>query len=314
MQTFFNIRRNTRRRFGRNRLDSYFRHNIVDISQFHHRIVRVSKGSNKKSFAVKVFHFCDSKLQQRFILKAEVSLSKKEIESLLNSLREFLKIFYQANKISPTPLPKPKFENGFTKSQDELFSHCYKDIVEHLNREFRLSFRFVKKTRFASFRSKRLNNTVINSFLQSCQPGLPQNQTSLQESIFYFLLLTSVTFLRASTMCSAITPDCGYDNSTIILFGDVYCSNTKCSGKLCLHKKIFETLGRSKYQYPHCASVCQVRNIAFEDQTNSFFCLLVKGFSFSKRFQNQVKMFLEMCIVLAGIVPTAKNAKLLTVM
>ena len=45
-------------------VDSYFYDNILDISQSHHRIVRVSKGSNKKSFAFKVFHFCDSKLQQ----------------------------------------------------------------------------------------------------------------------------------------------------------------------------------------------------------------------------------------------------------
>ena len=66
-------------------VDSYFCHNIMDISQSHHRIVRVSKGSNKKSFAIKVFHFCDSKLQQRFILKEEVSFSKKEIKSLRDS-------------------------------------------------------------------------------------------------------------------------------------------------------------------------------------------------------------------------------------
>ena len=127
-------------------VDSYFSHNTLDISQSHNRIVRVSKGSNKKSFAFKVFHFCDSKLQQRFILEEEVTISKNEIESLLDSLVEFLKAFDQANKISQIPLPKPKFEIGFTKAKDELFSHCYKDIVEHLNRQFRLSFRFEKKT------------------------------------------------------------------------------------------------------------------------------------------------------------------------
>ena len=97
-------------------VDSYFFHNILDISQSHNRIVRVSKGSNKKSFAFKVFQFCDSKLQQRFILK-EVSISKNEIESLLDSLGEFLKAFDQANKVSQIPLPKPKFEIGFTKQK-----------------------------------------------------------------------------------------------------------------------------------------------------------------------------------------------------
>ena len=39
-------------------VDSYFYHNIFDISQSQHRIVRVSKGSNKKSFEFKMFHFC----------------------------------------------------------------------------------------------------------------------------------------------------------------------------------------------------------------------------------------------------------------
>ena len=125
-------------------VDSYYYHNILDISQSHHRIVRVSKKSNKKSFEFKVFHFCDSKLQQRFILKEEVSISKEEIESLLDSLGEFLKPFDQANKILQIPLPKPKFQIGFTKAKDEPFSHCYKDIVEHLNRQNRLSFRFEK--------------------------------------------------------------------------------------------------------------------------------------------------------------------------
>ena len=126
-------------------VDSYFYYNLLDISQSHHRIVRVSKGSNKKSFAFNVFHFCDSKLQQRFILKEEVSISKNEMESLLDSLRDFLKAFDPANKVSQIPLPKPKVEIGFTKAKDELFSHCNKDIVEHLNRQIRLSFRFEKK-------------------------------------------------------------------------------------------------------------------------------------------------------------------------
>ena len=116
-------------------VDSYFYHNILDISQSRYRIFRVSKGSNKKSFAFKVFHFCDSKLRQRFILKEEVNISKKEIESPLHSVGEFLKMFDQANKLSPIQLPKRKFQIGYTKAKDELFSHCYKDINEPLNRQ-----------------------------------------------------------------------------------------------------------------------------------------------------------------------------------
>ena len=129
-------------------VDSYLYHNILDISQSHHRIVRVSKGSNKKSFAFKVFHFCDSKLQQRFILKEEVSISKKGTESLLDSLGDFLKVFDRVNKALQIPLPKPKFEIGITKANEELFTQCYKDIVEDLNRQIWLSFRFDKNKTF----------------------------------------------------------------------------------------------------------------------------------------------------------------------
>ena len=113
-------------------------------------------------------------------------------------------------------------------------------------------------------------------------------------------------------MCSAFTPDCAYDKSVIILIGDVYCP--KCLGKLCLHKKTFQSLGRSDYQCPHCGSVCQVRNIPFEKQINSFFCRLVKEFTFLKRGQNQFKKLLEMSIVLASIVSRERNVNLLMVM
>ena len=75
-------------------------------------------------------------------------------------------------------------------------------------------------------------------------------------------------------MCSAYTPDCGYDNSTTVLIGDVSCPNIKCLGKLCLHKKTFQSLGRNAYQCPQCGSRCQVRNILYEYQTNSFFLSL----------------------------------------
>ena len=92
-------------------------------------------------------------------------------------------------------------------------------------------------------------------------------------------------------MCSAFTPDCAYDNSAIIIIGDVYFPNTKCLGKLCLHKKTFQSLGRSDYQCPECASVCQVQNIPFEDQTNSFFLSFGAGVVFeesSKSIQNVI--------------------------
>ena len=50
-----------------------------------------------------------------------------------------------------------------------------------------------------------------------------------------------------------------------------------CLGNLCLHKKTFQSLGRSEYQCPQCGSVCQVRNIPFEDQIKSFSLSLGQG-------------------------------------
>ena len=43
----------------------------------------------------------------------------------------------------------------------------------------------------------------------------------------------------------AFTPDCGYDNSTNTLNGGVYCPNTKCLGKLFLHKGLFILLAEA---------------------------------------------------------------------
>ena len=116
---------------------------------------------------------------------------------------------------------------------------------------------------------------MINSFLQKLSTWVTaKSNISTRIDI---LLLTSVIFLGAITMCSTFTPDCGYDNSTIILIGDVHCPNTNCWCKLCLHKKTFQSLGRSDYQCPQCGSVCQVRNTFFEEQTNSFFLSLGQG-------------------------------------
>ena len=246
-------------------VESYFFHNILDISQSHNRIVRVSKGSNKKSFAFKVFQFYDSKLQERFILKEEVSISKIEIESLLDSLGEFLKAFDQANKVSQIPLPKAKFEIGFTKAKNELFSHFYKAILEHLNRQIRISFRF-EKNKTGVFSIKKFEH-YGDQFILTEVVNLGYREIKHLYK-YRFLLPTSVIFFRAITMCST---DYAYDSSAIIIIGDVYCPNTKCLRKLCLHKKIFQSLGRRDCQFPQCASVCQVRNIPFEDQTNSFF-------------------------------------------
>ena len=105
-------------------------------------MVRVSRGSNKNLFAIKLFHFCDLKTQQRYIFQEEVNLSKWELTCLVDNLRDFLRTFDQASKCIQIPLPKPKVEIGSTKSKDNLFAHHYNHIIEHPIRQIRLSFRF----------------------------------------------------------------------------------------------------------------------------------------------------------------------------
>ena len=95
-------------------VDRYFYHNIFDIAQSQHRIVRVSRGSNKDSFAIKLFQFCHLKIQQRYILQEDVNISKTELNSLVDSLRDFRKTSGHTNKWIQIPLPNPKVEIGYT--------------------------------------------------------------------------------------------------------------------------------------------------------------------------------------------------------
>ena len=123
-------------------VDSYFYHKIFDISQSQHRIVRVSRDSSKKSFAVKLFQFCDLKTQQRYILQEEVNISKRELTCLVDSLRNCLKFFDHASKCFQIAIPELKVQIGSTNSKHNLFAHCCNDIIEHPNRQILLSFRF----------------------------------------------------------------------------------------------------------------------------------------------------------------------------
>ena len=132
-------------------VDSYFYHNNLDFSQSHHRIIWVSKGSRtKKLLHSKCFISAVQSYSSDLFSKKKSAFPNK-IESLLDSLGEFVKAFDQANKVSKLPIPKPKFEIGFSKAKDELFSHFYKNIVEQLNRQIPLSFRFEKKNKTCVF-------------------------------------------------------------------------------------------------------------------------------------------------------------------
>ena len=107
MQTIFLLLRNIRGVLDGTEIESYFYHNIFDISQSQHRIVRVSKGSNKKSFTFKLFSFCDLKTKQPYILQDEVSICKRELISLIDSLRDFFKLLITLASVYKIPLPSP---------------------------------------------------------------------------------------------------------------------------------------------------------------------------------------------------------------
>ena len=128
--------------------------------------MRVSRGTNKKSFALKLFQFCDLETQQHYILQEEVNISISELTCLVDSLCNFLKTIDQASKCIQFSLRKPKVGIGSTKSKDNLFTLYYNDIIEHPNRQIRLSFRF-ETTILASSPSKNLNYTAINLFSQT---------------------------------------------------------------------------------------------------------------------------------------------------
>ena len=240
-----------------------------------------------------------------------MNISKIELTSLVDSLRDFLKTFYHNSNCIQILLPKSKVEIGSTKSKAISLLIT---ITISLNIQIdKFAYGSDSEATFlAYFLSKSLNYTAINLFLQKLSTlTIAKFTISTRNDM---TLQTSVKEFRAITMCSAFTPDCGYDNCTINLIGDVYCPYAMWSGKLCLNKKTFQSPHRSDYQFPQSASVCQARNISFEDQTNSFLCRLVEAFTFLKRVQNQFKMLLEMCNVLARTVSKEGNANLLTVM
>ena len=72
-------------------------------------------------------------------------------------------------------------------------------------------------------------------------------------------------------MCSTLAPDCRCDSSFTKLIENLHCPNETFSGKLCVHKRTFQSLSRGKYHGAQCTSVCQVRNIPFEESTKSSF-------------------------------------------
>ena len=163
MQTLFTLRRFTREVFGQNGRRHFFNHSIFDISQSQHRIVRVSRGSNKKSFAIKLLQFCDLKTQQRYILQEELNICKREFTCLVDNLVSKLLINLASAYRFPYRSPKLRLDLYSQKTISLLIT-----IKVSLNIQID---KFVyhsdsETTILAYFPSKSLNYTAINLFLQ----------------------------------------------------------------------------------------------------------------------------------------------------
>ena len=151
--------------FDETDVHSYFYRNIFDISQSQHRIVRVSRGFNKKSFAIKLFQFCDLKTQQRYILQEEVNISKRELTCLVDNLRDFLKTFDHASKSIQIPHRSPKLRLDL-KSQMTISLFITITISLNTQKDKIVYHSDLETTILAYFPSKSLNYTAINLFLQ----------------------------------------------------------------------------------------------------------------------------------------------------
>ena len=62
-----------------------------------------------------------------------------------------------------------------------------------------------------------------------------------------------------------------------------------CSGILYVHKKTFQSLGRSDCQCPQRTSTCQMREIPFDERTNSFFLRFGQGIYIFEETQKSIQ-------------------------
>ena len=291
-------------------VDSYFYHNIFDVSQSQPRILRVSRGSNKISLGIKLFQFCDIKTQQCYLLQERVNISKRELTSLVNSLRDCLKIFDQASKCIQIHLPKSKVEIGSRKSKNNLFAYAIK-ISFNIQIDKFVYHSDCETTIFVFFPSKSLNYTAVNLFLQTLSTSnIAKFTISTRTDI---TLKTSVKYLRAITISSAFTPDCGYDNGAINIIGTGIAQIQSVWINFACTKRLFNLLAEAIINVHNVDLCARCAIFLLKIKQTPFSCPLVKGFTFLKRAQNQFKMLLEMSFVLASIVSTERNVNLLVV-
>ena len=151
--------------------------------------------------------------------------------------------------------------------------------------------------------------------IQSCrssQPGLPRNQTPLQESILCCLQVwhfwEQLQCVVHSSLIVGMTIALLFSFRTCIVQIQSVWVNFACT------KRLFN-LSAETIINVYSARLC-ARCLMFLLKIKQVFCScrLANGFTFLKRTQNQFKVLLEMCIFPASIVWTERNADLLVAM
>ena len=161
-------------------------------------------------FAIKVLHLlhlCNLKTQLQNIFQGKANSFKRDLNSLVYSLRRFLNALGEASKVSHYPLTKT------------LLAHIFNAVLEYPN-GVRLPSDF-KTTSLPLFLSKSLSShlhMLTRSHLQKTSTTTNRKITTLARADI--ALRTSVKGFRAFTMCNAISPKCRYDNIFLNLTGN----------------------------------------------------------------------------------------------
>ena len=129
-------------------------HYIFDISQSQHRIAYDRKGSTNKKCCEQVAPILRFEDTAALYSPEEVNISTRELRSLVDSLLDFLKTFDKANKGFEIPLPKLQLKIGSTKSKDNLFAHCYEDIILTSKETYSFNFPISKQPFLRLFHEK----------------------------------------------------------------------------------------------------------------------------------------------------------------
>ena len=293
-------------------VDSYFYHNNFDISQSQHRIVRVSRGSSKKTFAINLFQLCDLKTQLRYILEEEVNISKRELICLVHSLGDFLKKFDQGSKCIQIPLPKPKVEIGSTKSKDNLFARFHNVIIEHPNRQIRLSFPF-GNNKSCVFSMKNFEQHGNQFILTEIVNFNHRENHHLYKNQYYDANRCEIIESSEQLRCGAHSPPaCGESNITIQFIGTFFVQIQSVQVNFACTKRLFSLSAKAIINVHNVSLCARCAIFLLNIKQIPFSCRLAKGLTFLKRVQSHFKMLLEMCFVLASIVSTERNAIILT--